>query len=80
MKVTLRAFGIAKDIIGGSSQEMEIPANTTIADLKAQLSREYPEFVKLVKFSIAVNESYQEDDFDISAGDELVIIPPVSGG
>ena len=80
MKVKILAFGIAKDIVGGSSSDLEIAENTTIADVKAALTQSYPAFEQLRKFSLAVNESYQEDDFVIRDGDELVIIPPVSGG
>ena len=80
MKVRIRAFGIARDILGTSEQEMEMPASASVQVVKDQLSKQYPDFEKLRKFSIAVNESYQEDNFQISEGDELVIIPPVSGG
>ena len=80
MKVRIRAFGIAKDILGASEQTLDIPTSASVLEVKSELSRQYPEFEKLRKFSIAVNESYQEDSFLISEGDELVIIPPVSGG
>lgn len=80
MKVKILAFGIAKDIVGGKSGEMEFSENATIAEVKSALTDKYPDFEQLRKFSIAVNESYQEDQYVIKEGDELVIIPPVSGG
>ncbi len=80
MKVKILAFGIAKDIVGGKSGEMDFTENATIAQVKEALTQQFPGFEELRKFSIAVNESYQEDDYVISEGDELVIIPPVSGG
>ena len=80
MKIKLLAFGIAKDIVGGSSSEIEIREKATISDVKDSLSASYPAFEQLRKFSIAVNESYQEDSYTVEEGDELVIIPPVSGG
>ena len=80
MRIKLLAFGIAKEIIGGSSQDVTVPDNATISQVKDHLSELYPDFNKLVKFNIAVNESYEEDMFVVSENDELVILPPVSGG
>jgi len=80
MKVKILAFGIAKDIVGGQSGEMDFSEQATISEVKEALVQSYPAFEQLRKFSIAVNEAYREDDYVISEGDELVIIPPVSGG
>jgi len=42
--------------------------------------KEYPEFEKLRHLALAVNSEYVQDDLIISENDEVVIIPPVSGG
>ncbi len=80
MKVKIKAFGIAKDILGGPSGELEIKPEARVVDVKEILTHHFPEFEALKKFSIAVNQQYRDDDFLINEGDELVIIPPVSGG
>lgn len=80
MKIKLRAFGIAKDILGNRILEIEVKEKATIANLKTLLIETYPTFSKLASLSFAVNESYQEDDFLLSEGEEVVIIPPVAGG
>lgn len=81
MDIHLLAFGIAKDIVGGTTVALHLPeAQPTIADLKGLLCRRYPEFEQLRTFAIAVNASYRSDDFVLSPQDEVVIIPPVSGG
>lgn len=81
MDINILAFGIAKDIVGGTTVALHLPAaQPTIADLKALLCRQYPEFEQLRTFAIAVNAAYQGDDFVLSPHDEVVIIPPVSGG
>lgn len=80
MKINILAFGIAKDIIHGQTLGLEIQAGTTVGDLKMKLISQFPDFEKLRSLSIAVNEEYQEDDFVLSEKDEVVIIPPVSGG
>lgn len=80
MDIEILAFGIAKDIVKGSTFRMQLPAESTVGNLKAQLCATYPEFERLASFAVAVNESYQQDDFTIREQDEVVIIPPVSGG
>ncbi len=75
-------FGIAKDIVGQSSfrfNEGEIvPAS--VSELKDKLRRRFPEFQKLSSLAVAVNSTYAEDADCLKEGDEIAIIPPVSGG
>jgi molybdopterin converting factor subunit 1 len=80
MTINILAFGIAKDIINGSTLGLEIQNGTTVGDLKIELIAQFPDFEKLRSLVIAVNEEYQEDGFILSEKDEIVIIPPVSGG
>jgi len=80
MKIKILAFGVAQDIVGARKGEMDVTEEATIAEVKAALSDRFPRFEALNKFSIAVNEEYREDDYIIQSGDELAIIPPVSGG
>ena len=80
MKIELLAFGIAKDIVAGNSTVLEIADGLTVGGLKEKLFEEYPAFKKLKSLSIAVNAEYRSDDFPLSTEDEIVLIPPVSGG
>ena len=80
MTINILAFGIAKDIINGSTLGLEIQNGTTVGDLKIEFIAQFPDFEKLRSLVIAVNEEYQEDGFILSEKDEIVIIPPVSGG
>ncbi len=80
MKIRILAFGIAKDIIKNNQLEIEVEDGISIVALKAQLSDLYPDFDKLRSLNIAVNADYQDDDFILSEKDEIVILPPVSGG
>ncbi|MEM6376767.1 MAG: MoaD/ThiS family protein [Bacteroidota bacterium] len=80
MNLELQAFGIAKDIVSGTSTNLEIEDGSTVGDLKKKLFQEYPAFEKLRSLSIAVNAEYRTDDYTLSAEDEIVLIPPVSGG
>ena len=80
MTLNILAFGIARDIVGGDSFEMNIADGANVADLKSLLMESYPEFERLASFAIAVDEAYREDHFTLKQNSEIVIIPPVSGG
>ena len=80
MKMKLVAYGIAKDIVNGREVTIDIPDDSTIADLKAILLQRYPPFSKLKSLAFAVGDEYQTDTFLLTDGKEVVIIPPVSGG
>ncbi len=78
MKIT--CFGIAREIAGGPSLDLPGVEGATVADLKHRLIAAYPALGELISFAVARNEVYARDEEVIAVGDELVIIPPVSGG
>ena len=80
MKIKLIAFGIAKDILKTKALDFDLSAGGTISSLKQRLFERYPEFTKLKSLSFAVGENYQDDSYSLQENDEVVIIPPVSGG
>ena len=79
MKVKLVAYGIAREILKTKTLEFEFSGNT-IGDLKESLILGFPAFSKLRSLSFAVQENYQPDQFILQENEEVVIIPPVSGG
>ena len=81
MTIQVKAFGIARDIFSKDEMDFSLSSGqSTVQDLKEALVSAYPEFKKLTKFSIAVNQEYRDDNYQIKDNDEVVIIPPVSGG
>jgi molybdopterin converting factor subunit 1 len=73
-------FGITKDIIGQFEYDISLPENTTVRTLKGILSTQFPDFQRLTSLRIALNTEYANDDDILKATDEIVLIPPVSGG
>jgi molybdopterin converting factor small subunit len=80
MEIKLIAYGIAKDILNKSSLNYTVNSGTNIAGLKRDLIEEFPDFSKLKSLKFAINVDYQEDGYVLNEDDEVVIIPPVSGG
>jgi molybdopterin synthase sulfur carrier subunit len=75
----VKAFGITKDILGGKEMVIEAPG-MTVADLRAALNDKYPKLAALRSLFIAVNNSYADETAVVNEGDEIALIPPVSGG
>lgn len=80
MTLRIAAFGIARDILGARTLAFETPDNVTVGELKRRLLEQYPSFVQLKSLYIAVNAEYGDDDLALAEQDEIVLIPPVSGG
>jgi molybdopterin synthase sulfur carrier subunit len=80
MKCKIKAFGISREIIGSKVLELEIPEGYTIATLKRELFQKYPSFADLKSLYVAVNNEYAGEEILVKEGDEIALIPPVSGG
>lgn len=80
MNISITAFGIAKDLVGGRTIDFQIESGNTVGEVIDSLNAKFPELKKLESILIAVNEEYAESSYVIQAKDELVLIPPVSGG
>jgi molybdopterin synthase sulfur carrier subunit len=74
------AFGVVKDIFSNSIIDIDIEDVATINQLKTLLEEKYPQLNQLGSYMIAVNNEYASINEVIREGDEVAIIPPVSGG
>ncbi len=80
MKITVLGFGIAKDIFGSSEIHLDVNEDLNVSDLRSVLEEEYPQLNKLKSYMLAIDEEYAEDSQIINSGNEIAVIPPVSGG
>lgn len=80
MVLQLLLFGITKDIIGKSPFSMDLQGENTAGNLMVQLIDKYPRLKDLNSIAIAVNGEYAENKTRLNSGDEIALIPPVSGG
>ena len=80
MNINLVLFGIAKDIVGASRSQFEVAEGVVISELKQSLVKKYPRMKDLTSISFAVGTEYVADDYQLENNEEVVIIPPVSGG
>ena len=75
----VKAFGITKELLGGSEAIIETKGDT-VGHLRTALAEKYPQLSDLRSLYIAVNTDYADDDVILSDSDEIALIPPVSGG
>src|SRR5690348_10025482 len=82
MTVTVRLFAILRERAGRDSVEIELPEGATVADAFERLAAApgLGELVERMPLRMAVNREYVGEGATIAAGDELAVIPPISGG
>lgn len=59
--------------------ELELQEREPISSLIEKLQSDYPYFLTL-PINVAVNAEYVERDYRLQDGDEVALIPPISGG
>ncbi len=81
MRLSVRLYAILRERAGTDTVEIDLAEDATAADALLAL-RETPGLELLERFPvrIAVNREYADPGQELSAGDELALIPPVSGG
>lgn len=81
MHITVRFFAILKDRAGVGETSLELPTGSTVGDAVVLLVKQFPKIECDVKrIALAVNRAYEKSDEVLNDGDELALIPPVSGG
>jgi MoaE-MoaD fusion protein len=81
MKVGVLFFGILKDVFRRTSETVELSEGARVQEILSHYSRQTPKFEALIpSLAISVNQEYSEADRRLHDGDEVGLLPPVSGG
>lgn len=81
MRVRVRLFASLREAVGRSEVELDLPDGATAEAAWARLAGEHPGLAaRRARLTAAVNRSYAPFDTPLRDGDELVFVPPVSGG
>jgi molybdopterin converting factor subunit 1 len=81
MRVRILFFGILKDLMGKSSDSLELPEGASVRDvLEHYLSRVPKLKTSLTSIAVAVNQQYASAETQLKSDDEVALLPPVSGG
>ncbi|MEE8433733.1 MAG: molybdenum cofactor biosynthesis protein MoaE [bacterium] len=80
MIVKVKLFAMLKESLG-EEVELQVPEPATVSSLMRRFVEEYPQFREAApSLNVAVDYTYSPGDQPIAEGQEVAIIPPVSGG
>ena len=81
MKLNVKLFAVAKERVGKSAIEIELPGGATVRQLRGAIVEQYPPLADVMRHArLAVDNDYASDAAVIDMRCEVAIIPPVSGG
>lgn len=81
MQVRVLFFGVLKDLAGRSSDVLSLPDHASAADVLSHYEQRLSATKGLLSsIAISVNQEYAQPGMKLHPGDEIALLPPVSGG
>jgi len=81
IQITVKLFAIYQEVYGVPELQLELPAGTTVAMVRDRLLAERPQLESWRDVTkLGINLELAAPDTVLQDGDEMVLIPPVSGG
>jgi molybdopterin converting factor subunit 1 len=81
VQVRVLFFGLLTDVIGRRSDTLSLPDGATLHDLLAHYQSNFPRLKGFASsLAVSVNQNYAPLSASLSEGDEVALLPPVSGG
>ena len=82
MEVEVRLFAMLRERAGRDAVTVDVPDGATVREALDVVGREHGlgELIAAMPVVMAVNREYADEEDRLSPGDELALIPPVSGG
>ena len=81
MRVQVLFFGQLKDLTGRSSETLPLAERAKLSDVLQHYADKFPDIRKLsASLALSINREYASPDAPLRDGDEVALLPPVSGG
>lgn len=81
MTINIQLFAAARVLAGSPAVSVHLDAGASVAELRSALAVAVPNFTVLLSgCAIAVNQEFAGNEVRLKEGDEVAVIPPVSGG
>ena len=81
MVIRVKLFALLRERAGAAGLSLELREGASVAEASEALARRVPPIAKhLSRVAFAVNQNYVDRATVLHDGDELALIPPVSGG
>ena len=81
MDIRVKFFALARDLAGAAETTVAVAEGATVGQVWDEVIRRHPGLARYRdEFLLAVNRRFAPPDRVLDPGDELAVIPPVSGG
>ena len=80
MRVSVRLFAGLRERAGGDRVELELPEGALVGDLLAAMASTPVGALAPGQCVVAINREYASASAPVREGDEVALVPPVSGG
>ena len=80
VRVSVRLFAGLRERAGTDRLDVELPEGAKVGDLLAAMAATPVGALRPRECVVAVNREYASADEPVNAGDEVALVPPVSGG
>ena len=80
MTVKIRLFAMMAEYAGERQVTLYLPAQAAVSEVHAAMKGRFPGLIWPAGTLVAVNQEYVAAESSLQEGDEVAIIPPVSGG
>jgi molybdopterin converting factor subunit 1 len=81
MKVRVKLFAAAKELVGRNELELDLGDPATVADIRHAIEQAHPELHSILRHALwAVDAQYAGDQHAVTEYSDVALIPPVSGG
>lgn len=81
MEVKVLFFGVLKDLAGTAGERLTLPEGAEVEDVLAHYEERLPQLKQWRGvLALSINQEYAGPEARLRAGDEVALLPPVSGG
>ena len=81
MQVTVKFFATYREVVGSKARRVRLDDRATLRDLLDAVCAEHPRLkAHEGTMLLAVNHEFREPSVELRDGDEVALMPPVSGG
>jgi len=81
IRINVLFLGPSRDLAGADSVTLDLAEHATITDVRALLVQRLPRLAPAMRsVRFAINLAFVAEDATVRQGDEVALIPPVSGG
>jgi len=79
MRVCVLYFGVLREKLGGNEGSLDFAQGATVAEVLNVYRKRVPDFA-WDRIAVAINQEYARASDVLKDGDEVALLPPVSGG